>query len=362
MSQNTPSSAPSGATSSPAATPKILAVGYDNAALISLTAALGCQVVQTPRGPQSIWQNLSLDSTAPCLLTEYGVISIHGTDAVGFLQGQTTNDVAALTIDHVQLTGLCTPKGRLLASGWLWRQSHEQFYWFTARALAAGLAKRLSIFVMRSKVAVVDQTSQTSVIGFFDSAPALLTLGSGVIPNSSRGFALLPLEQIVSVQANLSSTTWQSSEAWFLADCQAGLPWVVPNTSELFVPQMLNFDLRDGVSFKKGCYPGQEVVARSHYLGKAKRRMVLGFVVGPHPGQIGDDINSQEATGTPKPVGQLVHYACLNASASEWAVLVECQIAAVLSSIEGQAQLTLNGLPLRVASLEQSPNQLLALA
>jgi tRNA-modifying protein YgfZ len=329
-----------------APTAPVLAVGFDPAPLHSVAQALGGLVTDPSRGPQVTRQG-AVTNQAPCLLTEYGVVSITGADAGSFLQAQLTNDVTLLANNTVQLTGFCTAKGRLLASGWLWRQHAEHFVFLTHRALAAGLAKRLMMFVMRAKVKVVDQTAQWLVLGYF--SPCAESLKSAVLPNQSqRLFALLEIDRLAQLQQN-----WQSSESWFLADCQAGLPWITPATSEKFVPQMVSFDLREGVSFKKGCYPGQEVVARSHYLGKAKRRLFLGYVDSAQVPSIGADVFAADG----QPVGQVIQYA-QSGMPNSFAILFECQIASVQEVVAGAAALTLGALTVKIASTQPPPSVL----
>jgi tRNA-modifying protein YgfZ len=335
--------------------PKVLQVGYDSQCLNEIASQTNATITGSSRGPQLVPVNIKLAKqphAAPCLLSEYGVVSIAGEQSLGFLQGQLTNDVSLLTDNDVQLSGFCTPKGRLLVAGWLWRLADQQFYFLVQRELAAGLAKRLSQFVMRSKVKVQDVTEQQLALGLWDE----VSINDVVVSQSfefgqGRRFGLVA----VSALGPIGAGPWQSSETWFLADCKAGLAFVTPTTTENFVPQMLNLDLRAGVSFKKGCYPGQEIVARSHYLGKSKRRLFLASVKTTLAPSIGADVVVRGATGS-EPVGQVVNYAATNDLNDEFAVLIECQINAVHNSLDSSSPLELAGHEITFAPLDQSPN------
>jgi tRNA-modifying protein YgfZ len=237
------------------------------------------------------------------LLSEYGVIELEGADSLTFLQGQITNDVLALTDGGSCLAAYCSAKGRTLANFWVIRQSTDKVYLLTARSLAAALARRLSMFVLRAKTKVLNLTNDFAVLGCFAGFAVPSVASLTIALNDNRQLALVPAGQLQSwfnrnpsvIQKLTSSTHWR------YADCLAGLPFVCATTSELFVPQMINFELVGGVSFKKGCYPGQEIVARSHYLGKNKRRMLLGSVA--QELTPGSDVFAQVAG---EPIGQVV--------------------------------------------------------
>lgn len=193
------------------------------------------------------------------------VLKISGADAPTFLQGQLTNDVDLLD-DSWQLTGYCTPKGRLIFSGLLWRDQQD-FYLLMDSSLQETVVKRLRMYVLRSQVEIN-------------------AIESAVIPRAQSNLNLHQLEYDGGVyrlglggnelQINLLANTGvkEGNEAGVLDALVAnGLPIITMPVTEQFVPQMVNFDLLDGVSFKKGCYTGQEIVARMHYLGKLKQRM-----------------------------------------------------------------------------------------
>jgi folate-binding protein YgfZ len=216
-------------------------------------------------------------------LTHLGVLAVSGADAENFLHNQLTNDVLELTPGAMHLGGYCSPKGRLLATLLIWK-SNDGVMLVMPRELLPGIQKRLQMFVLRSKVTIADVSEQTVLIGA--AVPDLQEIGfsetdglNATWPSATglqRALWMGPVESAMHLWNTLSKTlTPTSANYWRWLDIRAGLPMVVEATREQFVPQMVNFDLVGGVNFRKGCYPGQEIVARSQYLGKLKRRMLL---------------------------------------------------------------------------------------
>jgi folate-binding protein YgfZ len=219
-----------------------------------------------------------------------GVIEASGDDAAGFLHNQLTNDVLGLDLSHAMLAGYCSPKGRLLATCLVWR-SGTSIFLALPRELLPSILKRLQMFVLRSKVKLQDASEQCVMLGAasanFDATPSVwecVTDDNGTlirVPDAGRLQRLLwisaPDKAKQQWQAWSSQLPTSSSSSWRWSEIIAGLPQVVEATREQFVPQMINFELVGGVNFKKGCYPGQEIVARSQYLGKTKRRTLLAF-------------------------------------------------------------------------------------
>ena len=230
-------------------------------------------------------------------LAELGVIAVTGDDAARFLHGQLTNDVEHLAADRLALAGYCTAKGRLLATFRIWRDERAVFL-LLPRELLPGVLKRLSMFVLRAKAKLVDESADWHVSAVFgrgaearlralgDAVPAatgecirsgltrLARLhGSPRVPE--RFLVLSPAAQAEQLAARLTDLPAVDSGAFWWSEVDAGVPTVFAATQEKFVPQMVNFEVVGGVSFGKGCYPGQEVVARSQYRGKLKRRMQL---------------------------------------------------------------------------------------
>ena len=211
-------------------------------------------------------------------LSDNALIAISGDDATTFLQGQLTNDVAALKPGEAQWTGWCSPKGRLIASMLLAKRP-DGYLAMLPGELAPAIAKRLSMFVLRAKVKVADVSAHYERVGLI--GPGRPELGSievgrdvhvAIAPPGDPGLASLR-----------STFTAATAEDWNLALIRAGIPTVVAATQEEFVPQMANFDLIGAVSFHKGCYTGQEIVARTQYRGILKKRMAIAHVDGATP-------------------------------------------------------------------------------
>lgn len=227
-----------------------------------------------------------------CNITQLGLLRFEGTDAQSFLQGQLTNNVAALNDTRSQYAGYCTPKGRLLAAFLMWRR--DAVYWMMLpRELCEPLRKRLSMYILRAKVKASDVTQQHALFGIGDGDAANTIAAPGVaVPDTvhavthAPGITVikLPIERYLVVadtsqagpiQARFAALAPASAETlWSALDIAAGIPSIVAATQDQFVPQTVNFDRIGALSFDKGCYPGQEIVARTHYLGRVKQRMV----------------------------------------------------------------------------------------
>lgn len=250
----------------------------------------------------------ALDHSAiVCRATGLAAIRIEGEDAPSFLQGQVSSDVTALGAGKSQWSSYNSPKGRMLASLRLWREG-DAFGALMAADLAPVIAKRLSMFVLRAKVRIADQSSTHAAVGVGGprAGKAIQAqLGAspdadGIVATADRqatlvglgrgGFVVLAANaQAAAIADKLENDATPADEAiWRWLSIGAGVPLVTGATSDQFVPQMLNWDAIDGVSFQKGCYPGQEIVARMRYLGKLKER-TYGFRVAaaqePKPGE-----------------------------------------------------------------------------
>lgn len=233
------------------------------------------------------------------LLPSWGLIFVEGPDASHFLQNQLTNSVLGLSRTYspqvaklnssVKLVGYCSPKGRLLASAWLSSSpvdatSNDRFVLFLSRDIAASTAKRLSMFVLRAKVTVTDVSNEWSVFGTFTNNSGIDTsLEEGqigieipAVQHHNQTFQRLLIAKKHS--ANQSLIHDQAIKTWNDLEVLSAIPRIVLATQEQFVPQMINFESVGGVDFKKGCYPGQEIVARSQYRGVIKRRLCLGHI------------------------------------------------------------------------------------
>ena len=240
-------------------------------------------------------------------LPEWGLIRASGPDAQTFLHGQLTNDLLQLAPEAVQWSGYCTAKGRMLAGFLVWRDGADGYYLATDRTIAGGLAKRLSMYVLRAKVKIEDVSAQFAAFGKMGGtgpAPFASSLqgdawivGLPDVDGSARALAWVPTEAAAGYALAEGHAMADASD-WMRLMVHAGEAWITPATQEQFVPQMVNFDAVGGISFKKGCYPGQEIVARAHYRGAVKRRMYRASVTAP--AKSGDvlfasDLNGQES-------------------------------------------------------------------
>ena len=268
------------------------------------------------------------DGTIVADLSHNALLEITGDDATDFLHAQLTNDVQALSAGGAQWNGWCSAKGRLLATFLLVKR--PQGYWMLLPAeIAAPIAKRLGMFVLRSKVKIADASQRFARFGLagpgasgalirhWGEAPQPMRAlegdaGVGIGIGGDRFVIVAPAERAAATLAKLAeSATRVGRAAWEWTSIQAGFPTIVAATQEAFVPQMANFDLIGGVSFKKCCYPGQEIVARTQYRGILKRRMALAHVAGdaPAPGEkvysgaFGDQAAGEVVNAAPAPEG-----------------------------------------------------------
>jgi folate-binding protein YgfZ len=204
-------------------------------------------------------------------LSRYGLLSVTGDDAREFLHAQLTNDIRGLAADRAAFAGWCSAKGRLLAT-FLVVPSAQGFLLQLARDLAAPVAKRLAMFVLRSKVKIADESERWAQDGLWDTdAGAQEVSWNGAVATvrvgERRCLQLGPVEE-------MKAAPNAAEEEWTLREIRAGRPLITAATQDLFVPQMVNLEKLGGVDFQKGCYPGQEIVARAQYRGQVKRRMV----------------------------------------------------------------------------------------
>jgi hypothetical protein len=223
-------------------------------------------------------------------LGQYGLLQAAGTDARAFLHAQLTNDIENLAPGRARYAGWCTAQGRLLAS-FLVVPHADGFLLQLSRDLVPVVLKRLSMFVLRSKVKLTDVTAQWSQYGRWEEGPAELAV------QETDGKLTVGIEagrSLVLAHSDLP-TPDRSAEDWALAEVRAGRPLIVQSTQDQFVPQMVNLELAGGVDFRKGCYPGQEIVARAQYRGAVKRRMyrVLGEALKPGQDLFSDDTPGQ---------------------------------------------------------------------
>jgi tRNA-modifying protein YgfZ len=277
-------------------------------------------------------------------LSQFGLIGLAGEEAQTFLHGQITNDLRGLTHQAAVFAGYLSAKGRMLANFLVMKRGDDVLVMLPA-SLREPIQKRLSMFILRSKVKARDAGAEWVRLGVNgpDASQALTEALGYELPSGMMGMAhgeqtfVLRLGDQrfdVFLQPEAAPAIWQQlsarsrpvgAPAWDWLMVQSGVPMVLPQTQDHFVPQMANMELLGGVSFNKGCYPGQEIVARSQYLGKVKRRLFLAHI--DTAAAAGDELFSSElpdqaaghiANAAPAPGGgfdvlAVVHNSCVEA-------------------------------------------------
>ncbi len=214
------------------------------------------------------------------VLSYLSAIRFSGADAAEFLHNQVSADVQALANHESTFACYCEPKGRVLALMLIYR-ADENFYVMLSKSLLQTITERLKIYVMRSKVNI-EALNECTVEGLQVNdlpEPASTSIATIPVPNSDRWLVLTTHQTTPCADVNLQN-------AWKVSELQAGISWLCAETSGQFLPQMLGFDQLGAVNFRKGCYPGQEIVARTHYLGKVKRHprlLCTSAVICPNP-------------------------------------------------------------------------------
>lgn len=298
-----------------------------------------------------------MDNTAFTLipLTDLAVIRLTGPDASSFLQSQLTQDVAALGPDRAALAGYCTARGRLLATMVAVQAGMDPadgYLLLTKADCALAFDQRLRMFVLRAKVEVtIDENPPVGVLTLTDrvgqsgGSTSLTPDGPPlVLPQAADRYTVVRQDDLIWIrtpdQADATGARWWllntpatdpaaasdvALQDWQVGDIAAGLPWVQAATQETFIPQTLNMDLIGGISFTKGCYPGQEVVARSHYRGTIKRRMA--YAQGPaadveSPQEL-VGVDTFDANNPGRPCGRVINAAL---AGDRLHVLIEVQL------------------------------------
>ncbi len=232
-------------------------------------------------------------------LEDLGTLRVQGPDATRFLQGQLSNDLARLSPAHSLLAGYHNPQGRVIAFLRLVWLDAEDFLAILPRELASGVAARLSKFILRAKVKIADESAawhaaglvgpqtcgvaqprgivQTSGVALASNLHGQTTQGSSIFvrvgTTPARWLSVTPANSPMKESPDAPRLIAGDRETWHRLDIAAGQPQVFAATSEEFVAQMLNLDVLDAVAFDKGCFTGQEVIARAHYRGRVKRRL-----------------------------------------------------------------------------------------
>jgi folate-binding protein YgfZ len=306
-----------------------------------------------------------------CRLDDHAVLEFDGPEAVPFLQAQLTADVAALGPRTWALGGYCTPKGRLLAIFQAWRYAGGVRLLLPA-AIAGATLKRLSMYILRAKVRARDASADWALVGLAGDAAGAALQAAGATPvqtpweseeldaglagtdarlaamprggsGQPRWLAVIAATQASGWEQRLAALPAAGRALWWWTQIEAGVPAILPSTSERFVPQSINLEVLGGVNFRKGCYPGQEIVARSQYLGKLRRRMVLA-----HAADIGPT-GDVFAAGKAEAVGRIVLAA--SAPGGGWDALIEC----AADAAPGASAVTLHAGSPQVPELQARP-------
>jgi tRNA-modifying protein YgfZ len=300
-----------------------------------------------------------LEGTVP--LTHLGVIRVEGDEAAKFLQGQLTQDFALLGEGEARLAAFCSAKGRMQASFIGFKRSPTDILLVCSRDLLAPTLKRLSMFVLRAKAKLSDASDAFRVHGLagntiksiakqqalawikadFGSEAVVFLYPAGGVPR-----ALLVGPTGEPLPAALAAAPALSPELWAWSEVRAGIATVTQPIFEAFVPQMLNYESVGGVNFKKGCYPGQEVVARSQFRGTLKRRAFVAHIAGVDAPAVGQDVF--HTSDADQPVGTVAQVA--PAPDGGWDAIVSLQLSATTDgalTLGGAAgpSVTLAGLP-----------------
>lgn len=300
-----------------------------------------------------------------------GVVLAEGADAATFLHGQFSQDMTGQTADTARLAAYCSAKGRMLASLLTLRPTPETFWLLTDCEVLPGLVKRLSMFVLRAKARLSDVSAQLAVLGLVgrDLAVSLgdAATGAPLTVGVHAGGHLIRLADVQGVPrwywvgpedaagALLAGLPALPDTAWRWLEVMSGIPHIEARTVDQFVPQMVNFELVGGVNFQKGCYPGQEVVARSQYRGTTKRRAFIAHAAAPL--EPGAEVFSADDPG--QPAGMVINAAPIPSTGEApagFSALIELKLAAAdkalfAGSAEGVA-LQLGTLPYPLPAAE----------
>jgi tRNA-modifying protein YgfZ len=261
--------------------------------------------------------------------SQYSMLAVTGRDAATFLQGQTTCDVVGLQNDRATPGAVCNPKGRVFATFMLF--IHENgFRLLLPQALTPAVEKRLRMFVLRSQVRIENITDSVAMFGLSclelpkSAANAQYSAGDHrylVVNAENRQLIQFgPQQWFLIANPEAAERQWsdlvgrdgfaeRSDDYWNLLCVLNGIPTLATETTETFIPQMINLDALGGISFNKGCYTGQEIVARMHFLGKLKRRMILAAMESARLPTPGEPVFVE---GSEQSVGQVVNAAYLH--------------------------------------------------
>lgn len=254
------------------------------------------------------------DGTVLCDLSQSGTLRVSGVEAQQFLQNLLSNDIREAGSANAQFSSLNSPKGRILATMLIWRDG-DDYLLQLPHVLCEPIRKKLSMYVLRARVKITDASDEIVSLGLSGADVQEVLQGQfGELPQLLLGFFSTSSASVIKISetrfqinatAQHAPALWTAfsrhaqpagSVCWDWLNIRSGIPVILPQTQEQFVPQMVNLDLVGGVNFKKGCYPGQEIVARMQYLGKLKRRMYLAHI---------DTLAHIDSDETPQPGDEL---------------------------------------------------------
>lgn len=294
-----------------------------------------------PAGPEAF---ADVGGQTFCDLSEYGIVRVSGADAKQFLQGQCTVDMEQLSAFTSRLGAFCNPKGRVLTLALFFVEGAD-YLLRIPKANIESILERLGRYVLRSRVELIREPKIHGVGIVAGKACAALasqlpeapydTLDSDIgmivrVPGQSQRFEVYGSdEQIDGLRSRWPDSVQFDAERWQLLNIRAGVAEIYPTSGELFVPQMLDLERHGGVSFSKGCYTGQEIVARTQYLGRLKRRLVDARITLEERPAPGDTVFALGNSGDREAVGRVVCTAADERGGCE--LLVVVQIAALES-------------------------------
>jgi len=239
-----------------------------------------------------------LDQSTITPLTDLSVIEISGTEAGSFLDAQLTTDISQLQENNAQLSAWCNPKGRVISNFFVFLNK-AKYYLFLPTELKDSFCKRLKMYVLRAAVTITDKDDALVCLGLrantleeFMSQQAINSFSFSV-NDKDKQRAIIFGEAAAMQKLWVTNNTGRLATAtqyWQILNSLAGIPWIGAATSEAYLPQALNLDLIGGLNFNKGCYPGQEIVARVHYRGQIKWRTALALVTADSPPPAGNKL------------------------------------------------------------------------
>ncbi|MCK5898452.1 MAG: folate-binding protein YgfZ [Methylococcales bacterium] len=211
-------------------------------------------------------------------IDQLAILRVTGSDATVFLQGQLSCDVKKLSPQNSFFTAFCNAKGQVISTLLILKKD-DHFLILLPQALLEKVQKKLQMYIMRSKVHLKNVSAELCLLGVSEVDLAqdnFSRQGDFIKLPQSRYLMISSVEKVIDFcfEKLNEGFLFQTSKRWHYFDLQAGLAWLTPDSSERYIPQMLNVEKFGGISFDKGCYTGQEVIARTHYLGKAKRELI----------------------------------------------------------------------------------------